>query len=99
MPSNVNIHYTVKCHTFIISIIILQVKQIALFLLYEYFQRAKMAHSANYGTNHRLITSKSYEAKMLAGQISDRSDVNKKSRVLKNLSTFQRMLELTVKVP
>lgn len=58
-----------------------------------------MAHSVDHGTRHRLNISKSYGAKLLAGQTSGRSDVNRKSRVLKNLNTFQRMLELTAKVP
>jgi len=58
-----------------------------------------MLHSVDHGTRHRLNISKSYEAKLLVGQTSDRSDKNRKSRVLKNLNTFQRMLELTVKVP
>lgn len=58
-----------------------------------------MPHSTDHGTRHRLNIRKSYGTKLLEGQTSGRSDINKKSRVLKNLNNFQRMLELTVKVP
>lgn len=52
-----------------------------------------MTYTVDGGTRHRLSIGKTYRTKLLAGQISERSGVNRKSRWLnENLNTLQRIL-------